>query len=132
MPAQMPDPMPLPSASPEELQREIATRDDRMAESGRDPHQDAHGRRFTHKSTSNVSNTIHGIYLVFDATELPDLDNVPAMDLFGTREIRREWVSLQDLAVLDTDGAIGTVDTKPTFISGFIVRQLCEDGGIVH
>ena len=54
---QMPDPMPLPSTSAEELQKEIATRATRMAESGRDPHKDRHGRTFTHISTSNPSNT---------------------------------------------------------------------------
>mmetsp|Transcript_14451 Transcript_14451/g.33051 ORF Transcript_14451/g.33051 Transcript_14451/m.33051 type:complete len:294 (-) Transcript_14451:236-1117(-) len=129
---QMPDPMPLPWSSPEELQREISSRDLRMAESGRDPHKDVHGRRFTHRSTANVSNTIHGVYLTLDATDLPGLDDVPAFDLFGTKEIRREWVSLQDLKVLDSDGeSIGTEDTKPTFISGFIVRQLVEDG-VIH
>ena len=101
-----------------------------MTESGRDPHQDVHGRRYTHKSTSNVSNTIHGVYLLLDATDLSGLDEVPALDLFGTKEIRREWVSLQDLKVLDPGGHIGTDDTKPTFISGFIVRQLVEEGVI--
>jgi len=125
---QMPDPMPLPSTPPEELQEEIASRDSRMAESGRDPHQDPHGRRFTHKSTSNPSNTIHGVYLTLDATGLPGLDEVPALDLFGTKEIKREWKSLQDLEVLDADGHISTKDTKPTFISGFIVRQLVKEG----
>ena len=102
-----------------------------MARSGRDPHADRHGRTFTHKSTSNVSNTIHGLYLTLDATELSGLDEVPALDLFGTRESKREWVSLQDLKVLDSDGkTISTEDTKPTFISGFIVRQLVRDGVI--
>lgn len=127
---QMPDPMPLPSTPAEELQQEIATRDARMAESGRDPHKDAYGRRFTHRSTSNVSNTIHGVYLILDTTDLPGLDEVPpALDLFGAKEIAREWVSLQDLKVLDADGeSIGTEDTKPTFISGFIVRQLVAEG----
>ena len=59
-------------------------------------------------------------------------DDVPALDLFGTNEIRREWVSLEELKVLDGDGegSIGTEDTKPTFISGFIVRQLVEEGVI--
>ena len=56
---------------------------------------------------------------------------MPALDLFGTREIRREWVSLEDLKVLGADGeSIGTEDTKPTFISGFIVRQLVKEGVI--
>jgi hypothetical protein len=128
---QMPDPMPLPSTPPEELQREIASRDARMTESGRDPHMDRHGRRYTHRSTSNVSNTIHGVYLTLDATDLPGLDAVPALDLFGTREVPRKWNSLQDLKVLDADGRrISTEDTKPTFISGFIVRQLVLDGVI--
>jgi len=45
---QMPAPMPLPSTSPEDLQREIAGRVAQMAESGRDPHEDQHGRKFTH------------------------------------------------------------------------------------
>jgi len=126
---QMPSPMPSPSTSPEELQREIASRDSRMAESGRDPHTDPYGRTFTHRSTSNPSNTIHGVYLTLDATDLPGLDEVPALDLFGTKEIKREWKSLQDLKVLESDGnTIGTDDTKPTFISGFIVRQLVKDG----
>ena len=126
---QMPSPMPSPSTPPDELQEEITTRDARMAESGRDPHRDAHGRTYTHRSTSNVSNTIHGVYLTFDATGLPGLDDVPAFDLFGTAEIPREWKSLAELKVLDADGAgIGTGDTKPTFISGFIVRQLVQEG----
>lgn len=51
---QMPDPMPVPSTSAEELREEIESRDSRMAASGRDPHKDAHGRKYTHKSTSNV------------------------------------------------------------------------------
>ena len=128
---QMPDPMPLPSTPPEELQEEIKSRAARMAASGRDPHQDPHGRRFTHISTSNPSNTIHGVYLTLDATGLPGLDEVPALDLFGTKEVKREWKSLQDLNVLDSDGrTISTVDTKPTFISGFIVRQLVAEGVI--
>jgi hypothetical protein len=102
-----------------------------MAETGRDPHKDKYGRKFTHKSTSNVSNTIHGVYFVLDLTDLPGLDEVPAFDLFGTKEIDREWKSLEDLKVLDTDGkSISTTDTKPTFISGFIVRQLVKDGVI--
>ena len=121
--------MPLPSTPQAELQREIRTREARMAESGRDPHTDPYGRVFTHISTNNPSNTIHGVYLTLDATDLPGLDEVPAVDLFGTKEITREWKSLQDLAVLESDGrTISTADTKPTFISGFIVRQLVKDG----
>ena len=46
------------------------------------------------------------------------------MDLFGTKEVEREWVSLQDLKVDSTD------DPKPTFISGFIVRQLVAESVI--
>ena len=110
---------------------EIASRDVRMAASGRDPHKDRHGRRYTHRSTSNVSNTIHGVYLTLDATGFPGLDEVPALDLFGTKEIEREWRSLQDLKVLDEDGkTLSVEDTKPTFISGFIVRQLVKEGVI--
>ena len=125
---QMPDPMPPPSASPKELLEEIASREARMAESGRDPHRDRHGRVYTHKSTNNVSNTIHGVYLTLDATGSPGLDQVPALDLFGTKAVQREWVSLEDLGVLDASVGISTQDTKPTFISGFIVRQLVREG----
>ena len=126
---QMPDPMPLPSTSSEDLQHEIATREARMAETGRNPHIDKYGRIYTHKSTSNVSNTIHGVYFTVDATNLSGLDDIPAFDLFGTKPIEREWVSLSDLKVMKDDGtSIGTEDTKPTFISGFIVRQLVKEG----
>ena len=66
-----------------------------------------------------------------DATDLPGLDEVPALDLFGTDEIKRQWKSLEDLDVLDSDGkTVSAADTKPTFISGFIVRQLVKDGVI--
>jgi hypothetical protein len=127
---QMPDPMLLPSASSEELQNEINTRESRMTETSRDPHMDKYGRIFTHKSTSNVSNTIHGVYFTLDLTNLPGLEDVPAFDLFGTKEIKREWKSLEDLNVLDdmSGTSISTEDPKPTFISGFIVRQLVQDG----
>ena len=121
---QMPSPMPSPSATPEELKDEMATRAERMRQSGRDPHVDQHGRVYTHISTPNVSNTIHGVYLTLDATGLLD-DIPPALDLFGTKEVAREWVSLQDLEVLDS-----VSDPKPTFISGFIVRQLVAEGVI--
>ena len=121
---QMPSPMPSPSATPEELKDEMATRAERMRQSGRDPHTDRHGRVFTHISTPNVSNTIHGVYLTLDATGLLD-DIPPALDLFGTKEVEREWVSLRDLKVLDA-----AEDPKPTFISGFIVRQLVAEGVI--
>ena len=117
---QMPDPMPLPSASPEEVRKEIASRESKMA--------DEHGRTYTHISTPNVSNTIHGVYLTLDATAL-DLDEVPALDLFGTKETKREWVSLQDLRVLAGE-EISTEDPKPHFISGYVVRQLVKDGVI--
>lgn len=128
---QMPDPMPLPSTSSEELQEEIQSRPYRMANIGREPHKDKHGRIFTHISTSNVSNTIHGIYFVLDVTNLVGLDEVPALDLFGTKRIEREWASLQDLKVLDADGRkISMDDTKPTFISGFIIKQLIREGVI--
>lgn len=128
---QMPDPLPIPSTSAEELQEEIRSRESRMARSGRDAHQDKFGRKFTHKSTSNVSNTIHGVYFTLDATNLEGLDDVPALDVFGTKKIEREWVSLENLKVMDSDGqSISTEDTKPTFISGFIVRQLVKDNVI--
>jgi hypothetical protein len=131
---QMPDPMPLPTSTPDDLKEEIISRPRRMKESGRDPHMDKHGRVYTHISTSNVSNTIHGVYITFDATDFPDLDEVPAFDLFGTKPIKREWVSLDDLKVTEegSDGQtiIGECDTKPEFISGFIVRQLIRDGVI--
>ena len=128
---QMPDPMSFPSASPEKLQDEIVSRDALMKRSGRDPHKDVYGRMFTHKSTSNVSNTIIGMYIPLDATKLLDDKGVPpALDLFGTQRVQREWVSLEDLKVLDHSGNISTEDTKPTFISGFIVRQLIKEGSI--
>ena len=120
---QMPSPMPSPTATPDEVREEMATRVERMRQSGRDPHTDRHGRVFTHISTPNVSNTIHGVYLTLDATGLLD-DIPPALDLFGTKEVEREWVSLRDLKV---DAA---EDPKPTFISGFIVRQLVAEGVI--
>ena len=112
--------MPLPSASPEEVRKEIASRESKMA--------DEHGRTYTHISTPNVSNTIHGVYLTLDATAL-GLDEVPALDLFGTKETKREWVSLQDLRVLAGE-EISTEDPKPHFISGYVVRQLVKDGVI--
>lgn len=128
---QMPDPMPMPSTSPEELQEEIRSRQSRMARSGRDPHQDRFGRKFTHISTSNVSNTIHGVYFTLDATNLEGLDEVPALDVFGSKKIEREWVSLENLKVLDSQGQkISKEDTKPTFISGFIARQLVKENVI--
>ena len=125
---QMPDPMPHPSSTPQELKAEIETRPSRMAESGRNPHLDEYGRMFTHISTNNVSNTIHGIYLSLDVTGFSGLDDVPALDLFGKTRIAREWVSLEKLEVLAENGIIGLEDTKPTFISGFIVRQLVKEG----
>ena len=63
------------------------------------------------------------MYLTLDATGLLD-DTPPALDLFGTKEVEREWVSLQDLKVDAVE------DPKPTFISGFIVRQLVKEGVI--
>jgi hypothetical protein len=79
---------------------------------------------YTHISTSNVSNTIHGVYITFDATGLPGLDDAPpAYDLFGPKSIQREWVSLNNLEVVEEGGdgqqQIGVGDTKSTFISGF-------------
>ena len=127
---QMPAPLPPPSATAEELREEMESRAARMAESGRDPHADEHGRVYTHISTPNVSNTILGVYMTLDATGLRFVDDrVPAFDLFGTAEVEREWVSLEDLKVLK-GGVISAEDPKPTFISGFVVRQLVEDGVI--
>lgn len=127
---QMPDPMLPPTAPPAELQEEIASRPFRMAQAGRNPHQDTHGRIYTHISTNNVSNTVQGVYLTLDATDIPGLDNIPALDLFGTTYIQREWVSLEDLLVLDKTNVMSTIDPKPAFISGFIVRQLVKEGVI--
>ena len=105
---QMPDPMPSPTSTPEELKDEIMSRPSRMKESGRDPPKDKYGRVYTHISTSNVSNTIPGIYITFDATNLPGLDEVPAYDLFGTNPIEREWVSLDDLKVTEEEEGEGS------------------------
>ena len=49
---------------------------------------------------------------------------------YSIYEGQNEWVSLEDLKVLDPGGSLGAEDTKPTFISGFIVRQLIKDGSI--
>ncbi len=127
---QMPDPMPLPSTTPEELKKEITSRYSRMIDDGKDLHKDKYGRTYTHISTSNVSNTIHGVYLSLDLTgHLEGDESVPpALDLFGTKTITREWKCLKDLKVLGDGGKICTEDPKPTFISGFIVRQLVMDG----
>ncbi|KAH8089949.1 hypothetical protein JL720_6243 [Aureococcus anophagefferens] len=96
--------------------------------SGRDPRRRARPR--LRISTPNVSNTILGVYMTLDATGLRFVDDrVPAFDLFGTAEVEREWVSLEDLKVLK-GGVISAEDPKPTFISGFVVRQLVEDGVI--
>ena len=99
-----------------------------MKESGRNPHLDKYGRIYTHISTNNVSNTIHGIYLSMNVTGFSGLDDVPALDLFGKTRIAREWVSLEKLEVLAQNGIISLEDPKPTFISGFIVRQLVKEG----
>lgn len=138
---QMPDPLPLPSTSSQELTEEIRSRPMMMEKTGRDPHKDKYGRCYTHISTSNVSNTIHGIYLCMDVTDLisdssfesDDIDIPPALNPFGTERIDREWVSLEDLKVQDYDAKdetskISTIDPKATFISGFIVRQLVKEG----
>ena len=138
---QMPNPLPHPETPASELRHELQTRPERMATSGRNPHVDKYGRKYTHISTSNVSNTIHGIYMCLDVTDLIlndednnnsnpfDHDNIPpALDLFGTQRVDREWKSLQDLKILKSDGTLDTTDPKPTFISGFIVRQLVKEG----
>ena len=70
---------------------------------------------FKYFRTTNVtSNTIHGVYLTFDATDFPGLDEVPALDLFGTKEIKREWISLQDLKVLQIEGQNTYPSIPPT------------------
>ena len=131
---QMPDPMPLPSTSPEDLQNEISSRQARMEETGRNPHMDKYGRIYTHVSTSNVSNTIHGIYLIVGTTNLSGLGEVHGFDLFGTTKVNREWASLSELNVMKENGtpidSSSTDDTKSSFISGFIVRQLVKEGVI--
>ena len=71
---QMPSPMPAPTATPTSCGGDTP-RAERMRQSGRDPHVDQHGRVYTHISTPNVSNTIHGVYLTLDATGL--LDDIP-------------------------------------------------------
>ena len=135
---QMPNPFPSPFTVAEDLQMEIESHLACMVASWRDPHKDKHGRYFTHIETSNVSNTIHGIYFTIYCTNVPGLEDVPALDVFGTKKIEKEWVLLEDLKVLeDSDGKskqcnihISRKDTKPTFISGFIVRQLVKEGVI--
>ena len=118
---QMPNSLSLPSTLPEELRKEIDSRPICMLENGRDPHQDKFGRKFTHISTSNVSNTIHGLYFTMDVTDIPGLNEVPAFDLFGTERVKRQWVSLTHLKVLDSIGLnINEEDPKPTFISGLL------------
>ena len=79
--------------------------------------------RPTPSTTYSLVDFHTGVYLTLDATGLLD-DIPPALDLFGTKEVEREWVSLQDLKVDAAD------DPKPTFISGFIVRQLVAEGVI--
>eukprot|EP00931_Biecheleriopsis_adriatica_P107624 TRINITY_DN81949_c0_g1_i1.p1 TRINITY_DN81949_c0_g1~~TRINITY_DN81949_c0_g1_i1.p1 ORF type:complete len:425 (-),score=40.91 TRINITY_DN81949_c0_g1_i1:253-1377(-) len=118
---------------PQRLQKDPVSADE--IKSSRSLLSDSYGRVFTHKSTSNVSNTIHGVYLTLDATDLnldrDSADNaaseIPAFNLLGTEEIPRYWKSLEALKVLHSDGSLGTEDTKPTFISGFIVRQLVKE-----
>ena len=83
---QMPHPMPLPSTSPEDLQHEIAIREARMTETGINPHIDKYGRIYTHKSTSNVSNTMHGVYFTVDVTNFFGLDDIPAFKTVAHRK----------------------------------------------
>ena len=130
---QMPYPhLPPPDTPAEELRRELRTRQERMRADGVDRHRDKHGRIYTHISTSNVSNTIHGVYLPIDVTDmLKDDETPPALDLFGTDEVERMWVSLADLGVVNSDGSIKNDDPKSTFISGFVLRHMVEEGSIV-
>ena len=95
---------------------------------------DFNGKMYTHRSMSNTSNTIHGIYLTFNLSGVNGDNRTcmpPKCDLFGIKEIKREWVPLVDLEVLNDNGiflGIGTKDTKLMFISGFIVRKLAKEG----
>ncbi|GFH44868.1 hypothetical protein CTEN210_01342 [Chaetoceros tenuissimus] len=127
---QMPDPLPLPCTSAEDLRKEIDSRKETMKKTGRNMHQDKYGRIYTHISTSNVSNTIHGVYFPVDCSELPNIDKIPAYNLFGTKAIEKEWVSLRNLGILENAETICTRDAKSTFISSAIVRQLVRDGVI--
>ena len=129
---QMPYPhLPSPDTPAEDLRRELVTRQDRMRADGVDRHRDKYGRVYTHISTSNVSNTIHGVYLPIDVTDAMKGDETPpALDLFGTDEVERIWISLADLDVLNSDGSIKQDDPKSTFISGFVLRKMVEEGSI--
>lgn len=127
---QMPDPLPLPFTSAEDLRKEIDSRKETMKETGRNMHQDKYGRIYTHISTSNVSNTIHGVYFPVDCSEIPNIDKIAAYNLFGTKAIEKQWVSLRNLGILENDETICTRDAKSTFISSAIVRQLVRDGVI--
>ncbi|EJK50126.1 hypothetical protein THAOC_30937 [Thalassiosira oceanica] len=130
---QMPYPhLPSPDTQEEELRRELVTRQERMRAEGVDRHRDKHGRVYTHISTSNVSNTIHGVYLPIDVTDimLNDDETPPALDLFGTDEAERMWISLADLGVINSDGSIKDDDPKSTFISGLVLRHMVEEGSI--
>lgn len=56
---------------------------------------------------------------------------VITLDLFSTKRIEREWISLQYLQVLDADERKTSVDdTKAAFISRFIMKQLIREGVI--
>ena len=57
-----------------------------MERSGRDPHEDRHGRKFTHLN-SNVATQSRRISFV--TCRPGGLDDVPALDLFGKKEIKR-------------------------------------------
>ena len=52
---------------------------------------------------------------------------IPAFDPFGKTKVEREWVSLEDLQVMEGQ-TVGMKDTKPIFTSGFIVQQLGKEG----
>ena len=130
----MPDPLPPPMQQPVDSSRTTTTTRPPPA------HHDRHGRIYTHISTANVSNTIHGIYMVLDVTELYPADDdddddtppPPAYDLLGATPIRREWKALADLHItLEKDTTILRLDDpKPVFSSGHIVRQLVHEGVI--
>ena len=51
------------------------------------------------------------------------------VDVFGLQRKPREWKSLEELGVLDSNSheIASHLDPKPTFISGLIVRQLVRE-----
>jgi hypothetical protein len=80
-----------------------------MTASGRSPHQDPPIRTCVHPQVHRQYQELHS-------------RNLPSHGRFGHFWIR-PYARLQDLDVLNEDGeSISNMDTKPKFISGFIVR----------